>query len=159
MKNTSLLLLIGAMICTGCSFVYDLYPTKIPPESLTYVSKDPNSVGWPCISKIREIKEEVTSKHLLTQKELSYLVSKDDALYSRAIDQVTFNLVSAETERQKLIGTMENPGYLLGILLPIVGGFAGRAITTLTHYSEQELQAEVAKAKNGSNPATNATAA
>jgi len=142
------------MIVTGCSFFYDLYPAKLPQGSMSYVPKDPNLVSWPCIGKVKELREEVISKHVLTQAELSYLISKDNTLYARALDQVTINIAAAEAERQKVIGTMEQPGYLLGILLPLVGGLAGRFITTLTHYSEQELQTEIVKAKNGSDTPT-----
>lgn len=159
MKNFSLYLLVTIMIVTGCSYLYDYYPAKLPKDALHYIGRDPNSIKWPCIGIVKDVQTEVGSKHVYTQAELNLLMNKDNTLYARAAEQISFSLSYAESERQKLIGTVEQPGYLLGMLLPIIGGFAGRYLTTLTHYSEQELQTEVNKAKNGSNhtPSTTTT--
>jgi hypothetical protein len=137
------------IIVTGCSYIYDLYPAKVSKDATRYAGEEPNSIRWPCIAKANDIRERVITARVVNQLELEYAMNRDTALYSRAIDQANNNIMLAEAERQKVVGTIEQPGLLLGILLPLIGGLGGRFITTLTHYSEEELKTEIAKVKNG----------
>jgi hypothetical protein len=149
MKNLMVLSILSlVIIITGCSLFYDYYPATVSKDALGYVGKDPNSLGWQCVAKAKEVREEVLTKHVTAQLDYQHLISKDSALYDRAIEQTNINIQRAEAERAKVIGTIEQPGWLLGLLLPVIGGLGGRFLTTLTHYSEQEYQAGIAKAKS-----------
>jgi hypothetical protein len=157
MKNTVLILMVLIVSVAGCSYLYDLWPAQIPRDTKTYADVEPNQIGWAGIGKLKELREQCITKNIMVQSDLTQQMSLDKALYGRAIDQANINISQAEIERQQIVGTIQNPGWLLSFLLPAVGGLAGRAITKLTHYSEAELQTEIAKA-NGTNK-TRTTAA
>jgi hypothetical protein len=148
MKNLMFLSILSfVIIITGCNLFYDYYPATVSKDALGYVGKEPNAVGWQSIAKAKSIREEVLTKHVTTQLDYQHSISKDSALYDRAIEQTNINIQRAEAERQKVIGTIEQPGWLLGLLLPAIGGLGGSFLTKLTYYSEQEYQAGIAKAK------------
>jgi hypothetical protein len=145
MKNLTLSCFIIIVSLAGCSYVYDFWPANIPQDTKTYADIDPNSNFWPGIGTLKELREKCITKNITTQSELIQQMNLDKALYGRAIDQANINIEHAELERQQIVGTIQNPGWLLSFLLPATGAFAGRAITKLTHYSEQELKAELEK--------------
>jgi hypothetical protein len=146
------------IVLTGCTYFSDFYPAKISNDAVTYTGRDPNAIGWPCIKKATDIKEDVVTTHAITEQLLQYQLKKDQVLYGRAYDMSVQYLQEATAERTKVVGTIEQPGLLLGILLPIIGGLGGSFITKLTHYSEAELVTEITKAKNGNaNQATPST--
>jgi len=132
----------------GCTAIYDYWPAQIPKDTREYADVEPNKVGWPGIGKLKSLREQCITKSIIVQSDLEQKMSLDKALYGRAIDQANINIQQAELERQQIVGTIQNPGWLLSFLLPTAGAFAGREITKLTHYSETELNAEIDKAKN-----------
>ena len=146
MRNTVLALMVIVVSVAGCSYLYDLWPAQIPKDTKTYAAVEPNQIGWPGIGKLKELREQCITKNIIVQSDLSQQMSLDKALYARAVDQANINIQQAEAERQQIVGTIQNPGWLLSFLLPATGALAGRAITKLTHYSEAELQAEITKA-------------
>jgi hypothetical protein len=157
MRNTVLALMIILVSVAGCSFLYDLWPTKIPKDTKAYADNEPNKTIWPTIGTLKELREQCITKNIIVQSDLSEKMSLDKALYGRAIVQANINIEQAEIERAQIVGTLQNPGWLLSFLLPATGALAGRAITKLTHYSEEELQTEIAKA-NGTDKTRAATA-
>lgn len=132
----------------GCSFLYDLWPIKIPADTKTYADNELNKITWPTIGTLKDLREQCITKNITNQTDLAYQMSLDKSLYARAIDQANINIQQAEIERQQIVGTIQNPGWLLSFLLPTVGALAGREITKLTHYSEAELQTEIDKRNN-----------
>jgi hypothetical protein len=146
MRNTVLILMILIVSMAGCSYLYDLWPSQIPMDTKTYATIEPNQIGWPGIGRLKELRELCITKNIIVQSGLTQQMSLDKALYGRAIDQANINIQTAEAERQQIVGTIQNPGWLLSFLLPATGALAGRAITKLTHYSEAELKTEIAKA-------------
>lgn len=156
MRNTVLTLMVLVVSVAGCSFIYDFWPAQIPRDTKAYADNEPNKTIWPTIGTLKELREQCITKNIITQSDLSEKMSLDKALYGRAIAQANINIEQAEIERAQIVGTLQNPGWLLSFLLPATGALAGRAITKLTHYSEAELQTEIAKT-NGTatkSPAT-----
>jgi hypothetical protein len=145
-KITILILITLLAFMAGCSFINDLWPAQIPKDTRIYSNTEPNQIGWHCIGKLKELKEECITKNIVTQTNLATQMSLDKSLYSRAIEQANFNITTAEAERNQIVGTISNPGWLLSLILPAAGAFVGRAATQLTHYSETELQAKLAEA-------------
>lgn len=139
---TLTLVLIGL---AGCTALYDLWPAQTPKDTMAYVNIEPNEIKWQSIGKLKEIREECITKNIVTQAMFLSRMQIDKLLYARAIDQANINITSAENERNQIVGTINNPGWLLSLLLPIGGGFLGRAVTQLTHYSESELQSKIAE--------------
>jgi hypothetical protein len=148
MRNAVLILMILVVSVAGCSALYDLWPAQIPKDVKTYSGVEPNSIGWSGIGKLKELREHCITKNIITQSDLSQQMSLDKALYGRAIEQANINIQQAEEERAQIVGTIQNPGWLLSFLLPTVGALAGRSLTQLTHYSEAELQQKLSEVAN-----------
>ena len=148
MRNTVTVLMVLLVAIAGCSYLYDKWPAQIPKDTREYIDLEPNQVGWESIGKLKEFREECITKHLFTQSDLNQQINLDNIMSGRAIDQATINIQTSEAERQQIVGTIQNPGWLLSFLLPAAGGLAGRAITKLTHYSEDELKQELEKASH-----------
>lgn len=147
MKTTTLIVSTLLLTMAGCSFLYDMWPASIPKDTQNYSGIEPNLVGWQNIGKLKMFRESCITKNIITQTNLATQMSLDKALYGRAIEQANFNITTAEAERNQIVGTLNNPGWLLSLLLPAAGAFTGRAITQLTHYSETELQAKLKDVK------------
>jgi len=143
MKTTTLTISTLLLIIAGCSFFNDLWPAQIPKDTQNYSSIEPNQIGWQSIGKVKELREICITKNIITQTNLATQMSLDKSLYGRAIEQANFNITTAEAERSQIVGTLNNPGWLLSLLLPAAGILSGRALTQLTHYSETELQAKL----------------
>lgn len=144
------IILSAVIICVslaGCQALYDMWPCSIPRDTKNYTREEPNGFLWPTIAEAKELRENCITKNITTQIDLRAAMEKDSALYARAIDQANFNITTAENEREQIIGTLQNPGWLLSFLLPASGALAGRTITKLTHYSEEELQKKLADVK------------
>jgi hypothetical protein len=145
MRNTALILMVLLVSVAGCSFLYDLWPAQIPKDVQTYSGIEPNDIGWPGIGKLKELREHCITKNIIIQSNLAQQMTLDKALYGRAIEQANINIQQAEEERAQIVGTIQNPGWLLSFLLPTVGALAGRSLTQLTHYSEAELQQKLSE--------------
>ena len=143
MKNVTLTLVIVLLSITGCTAIYDLWPAQIPKDTESYSGIEPNSIGWAGIGKLKNLREICITKNIITQSDLAQKMNLDKALYTRAIEQANINITNAELERNQIVGTLNNPGWLLSLLLPAAGVFTGRAVTKLTHYSETELQNKI----------------
>jgi hypothetical protein len=143
MQKLIFYLIVFFVFFAGCSFVYDLWPVQIPDDVLSYLTIDRNSVGWPSIGKLRSLREKVISKNILVQTDLVYRMDLDKKLYDRAIDQANFNITQAEQERMSMVGTIQNPGWLLSFLLPAAGVSAGLGIGRLKWYTEDELKSKI----------------
>jgi hypothetical protein len=148
MRKTALFLMVMMVSVAGCSYLYDYWPAQIPTDTKNYAVFEPNGFYWPGIGTLKTLREECITKNILNQSDLAQKMSLDKALYERALGQANINITQAENERAQIVGTIQNPGWLLSFLLPATGAFAGRAITKLTHYSESELKTELEKAKN-----------
>lgn len=153
-KNVLIVLVIVALAITGCTALYDMWPTKTPRDTTRYVGQDPNYAvdpvtGYPTLGRLKEIKEEVITKHIMTQMDYKHELEKDDVGYGRAIDRANFSIQQAEAERQNLVGTAQNPGLLLGALLATTGVgtyLIGTRKQRPEDYNEQEYEVAATKA-------------
>jgi hypothetical protein len=116
-------LTILIILASSCAMLYDKWPAKIPADNIGYLDKDPNTVGkpWPSLGELKDLKEEAVTHHILTQIDLKYAMEKDKAHYDRAIQQADMNIQIAEQERASTIGTIQNPGWLMGALIGLTG--------------------------------------
>lgn len=146
MRHVITLIVVLLVSIVGCSYVYDLWPVRIPSDTTTYLKIDPNSIGWPSIAKLRELREKTITQNIFFQSNLAYQMDLDKKLYDRAIDQANFNISQAEQERQTIVGTIQNPGWLLSFLLPTMGAVAARGVSRLQWYTEAELQQKITEA-------------
>jgi hypothetical protein len=119
-KRALLLLTIGLIIMGGCTQLADLWPAKQPRDLLQYTDTDPNQV-LNTLGMVKELREVAVTKHIVQQLDYKHEMEKDKALYGRAIEQAELNITIAQNERSSMIGTLENPGWLLGALLGMTG--------------------------------------
>lgn len=148
----SLIFVFSIVLATGCQFAYDFWPTDISPLAAKYTGKDPNSIKWyeKNLHTARELKNQVIDTYTGEQLKLDYLANLNKEKYKQVIGILDLSIRQAEADRMSLIGTIEQPGWLLaGLLtvLPIGSYIAGWRTLWPAHYTEQEVQQEIAKVK------------
>lgn len=138
-----------SFISVGCVNLADYWPVDVPQDALNYIGKDPNEFGLlQTMGEVKAVREAVITKHIVTQIDFGHEMEKDKALYGRAIEQANLNVRMGEAERERIIGTIENPGWLTSIILGASGFglyFAGYKKKRPGDYDEQELEAELVK--------------
>lgn len=154
MKRTLIaIVVLSSMIVAGCQVVSNFYPTEISPTAAKYAGRDPNSIKWydNTLRTAKRIKEEAINKHIGEQLNLDFKMRMDQEKYQQALEIIDRDIAAAEAERDQLLGTLQNPGWLLmGLmtLLPIGSYVAGWRTLWPSHYTQQEVDAEIAKAKS-----------
>jgi len=149
-------IVVGAVVfATGCQFAYDFWPADISPLAVKYAGREPNSVKWydKNLHTAGELKNEVIDIYIGEQLRLDYLANLNKEKYQQVIGILDLSIKQAEQDRMALIGTLDQPGWLLtGLLtlLPVGSYVAGWRTLWPSHYTEQEVQAEIAKAKGDS---------
>ena len=149
MNKKNLLCVIGfiLLLMSGCSILNDMWPTRIPKATINYLGLDPNTPQVQMLGTAKEMKSGAVDKHIKTQLELKYEVSVDKAGFDSAME-INSNIEVAEVERQKMIGTIENPGWLLSMLLggSMLGLYSyGSRQQRPEDYNESEMTVEVEK--------------
>lgn len=146
-KSLLIVLAFIILIVSGCTILNDMWPMKANRASLNYADKDPNTPLLMTLGQAKELRSEVIHKHITTQLDLKYQVSLDKANHDAAME-INQNIEVAEAERQKMIGTIENPGWLLMALLGVtgIGSYVyGARQQRPEDYNESEMEIEVAK--------------
>ena len=148
----SLIFVFSIVLATGCQFAYDFWPADISPLAVKYVGKDPNSINLlnSNIHTARNLRNEIIDTYTGEQLRLDYLANLNKEKYQQVIGLVDLSIKQAEQDRMTTIGTLQQPGWLLTTLLTLLP--AGAYITgwrTLwpSHYTEEEVQTAIAKAK------------
>jgi len=136
------------LLISGCSVLNDLWPTQVPKAAITYLDKDPNTSTIQTFGKAKEMQAGIISKNLETQLGLEYQMSLDRVRYEAALEQIKTNIETAKVERDKMIGKIESPGWLLSILLGASGlglYITGAKTQRPEDYNENEVEVEVKK--------------
>ena len=137
--------IVVILLAIGCSMIGDLYPAKVPRGLATYTDKDPNHLGWQCAGSLREILNDASLKHQLTQNDIEYAAKKDNLNYSAVATAGTTSLQIAIAEREAAFGTN---GWLWPIISTLFGGtIGGIAVGTIvgkikdnTNYTPAEVK-------------------
>jgi hypothetical protein len=140
------------MFAAGCQFFYNFWPAEISPLAVKYAGRDANSIAWYArnLKTANEIKSEVINVYIAESLKLEYMANLNKEKYQQVLGLLDVSIKQAEADRQAIIGTMDNPGWLLtGLLtlLPVGSYVAGWRTLWPSHYTEAEVKAEVAKAK------------
>jgi hypothetical protein len=147
------IIVIGTVVfVTGCQFLYDCWPADISPLAVKYAGRDPNSIKWydKNLHTAGELKNEVIDTYTGQQLRLDYLANLNKEKYQQVLGILDLSIKQAEADRMAAIGTLAQPGWLLAglmTLLPIGSYVAGWRTLWPSHYTEEEVQAEIAKAK------------
>jgi hypothetical protein len=158
----SFIIAATVVFVTGCQFLYDYWPADISPLAAKYAGVEPNSIKWyeKNLHTARELKNQVIDTYIDEQLRLDYLANLNKEKYQQVIGVLDLSIRQAEQDRMAAIGTVAQPGWLLAgllTLLPIGSYVAGWRTLWPSHYTEQEVQQEIAKVKG--NPANNTTSA
>lgn len=150
------LVLAGVVFATGCQFLYDCWPADISPLAVKYAGREPNSVKWydKNLHTAGELKNEVIDIYTGEQLRLDYLANLNKEKYQQVLGILDLSIKQAEADRLAAIGTLAQPGWLLtGLLtlLPVGSYVAGWRTLWPAHYTEEEVQAEIAKTKENTN--------
>lgn len=148
----SIVIIAAVVMVTGCQFAYDLWPADISPLAVKYVGRDPNSIKWYAqnLHTARELKNQVIDTYTGEQLRLDYLANLNKEKYQQVIGILDLSIKQAEQDRMAAIGTLQQPGWLLAgllTLLPVGTYVAGWRTLWPAHYTEEEVQAAIAKAK------------
>ncbi|MCE5341071.1 MAG: hypothetical protein LLF92_08090 [Planctomycetaceae bacterium] len=147
----SLILVSSIMFAAGCHFLYDFYPAQISPLAVKYAGRDANSIAWyeKNLHTAQEVRNEVIDVYTGEQLRLDYLANLNKEKYQQVLGVLDVSIKQAQADRQSMIGTIDQPGWLLtGLLtlLPVGSYVAGWRTLWPSHYTEEEVKAEVAKA-------------
>jgi hypothetical protein len=147
-----ILVVSGLLLVTGCQFLYDLWPADISPLAVKYVGKDPNSINLlnSNIHTARNLRNEIIDTYTGEQLRLDYLANLNKEKYQQVIGLLDLSIKQAEQDRMAAIGTLQQPGWLLAgllTLLPVGTYIAGWRTLWPSHYTEEEVQTAIAKAK------------
>jgi hypothetical protein len=145
--------LAAVVLATGCQFAYDLWPADVSPLAVKYAGREPNSVKWyeKNLHTARELKNQVIDVYIGEQLRLDYLANLNKEKYQQVLGILDLSIKQAEQDRLSALGTLDQPGWLLAgllTLLPIGSYVAGWKTLWPSHYTEEEVQAEIAKAKD-----------
>ncbi len=148
----SVVIITAVLFITGCQFLYDLWPADISPLAVKYVGKDPNSINLlnSNIHTARNLRNEIIDTYTDQQLRLDYLANLNKEKYQQVIGLLDLSIKQAEQDRMTAIGTLQQPGWLLAgllTLLPVGTYVAGWRTLWPAHYTEEEVQAAIAKAK------------
>jgi hypothetical protein len=148
----SIVIVSSAVFTTGCQLLYDCWPADISPLAVKYAGRDPNSINLlnSNIHTARNLRNEIIDTYTGEQLRLDYLVNLNKEKYQQVIGLVELSIKQAEQDRMTAIGTLQQPGWLLTALLTLLPAgtyIAGWRTLWPSHYTEQEVQAAVAKAK------------
>ncbi len=149
----SIIIVTAVVFVTGCQFLYDCWPADISPLAVKYAGSEPNSIKWydRNLHTARELKNQVIDTYIDQQLRLDYLANLNKEKYQQVLGILDLSIRQAEADRMTALGTLEQPGWLLAgllTLLPIGSYVAGWRTLWPSHYTEQEVQQEIAKAKS-----------
>ena len=148
----SVVVIAAVVFTTGCQLLYDFWPADISPLAVEYVGRDPNSITWfsQNLHTARELKGAVIDTYTGEQLRLDYLANLNKEKYQQVIGLLDLSIKQAEQDRMTAIGTLQQPGWLLAgllTLLPVGTYIAGWRTLWPSHYTEEEVQTAIAKAK------------
>ena len=141
-------LVIMAIVAIGCQKLMNLYPADITKAQKVYVGKDPNVWSYDCLGSLKEINDESTLKHNLTQSELNYLADRDNLTYTTVIRQ---GLSAQETAQKEAEAAMGLGSAAIGAIL---GGGGMAAVLRRIWFTEKEVKKIVAKNGGGNTVLT-----
>ncbi|PKL47207.1 MAG: hypothetical protein CVV39_06130 [Planctomycetes bacterium HGW-Planctomycetes-1] len=149
----SIIIIASAVLLTGCQFAYDFWPADISPLAVQYVGREPNSVKWyeKNLHTAKELKNQIIDTYIGEQLKLDYLANLNRGKYQQVLGILDLSITQAQADRQTALGTIQQPGWLLAgllTLLPVGSYVAGWRTLWPSHYTEQEVQTEIAKAKS-----------
>lgn len=149
----SIVIVSAVLFTAGCQFIYDFWPADISPLVVRYVGRDPNSINLfnSNIHTARNLRDEIIDAYTGEQLRLDYLANLNKKKYQHVSGLLDVSIKQAEADRQAAIGTLQQPGWLLAgllTLLPVGTYIAGWRTLWPLHYTEEEVQAEIAKAKS-----------
>ena len=118
-KKILLGVVVLLLVITGCQLTGDMFwPVKKAAQAEIYAGEDPNkATGIQSLGAAKDTRQRVIVKHINKQLEAKHEMETDKANYEVAIEQVDINIGTAEAEKARMIGTIENPGWLTSLLL------------------------------------------
>lgn len=154
----SAIIVFSVLLITGCQFLYDYWPAEISPLALKYAGRDVNSVCWyeKNLHTANQLKSEVIDVYIGESLKLEYMANLNKEKYQQVLGLLDVSIKQAQSDRQAAIGTIDQPGWLLAgllTLLPVGSYIAGWRTLWPNHYTEQEVQAEIAKLKGANKSA------
>ncbi|MFA6187139.1 MAG: hypothetical protein WC770_08015 [Phycisphaerae bacterium] len=142
-----IVVLLSVVVISGC--LEQFWPAEqVSPVTVKYAGKDPNDFKLPIttLGNVEKIQLAVEETYLEKQIRLKSEMDIDNGKHSIAKNELDVNIGQAKEQYQTIVGSLDSPGALWTLLTALLSGGAMRWITTLTHYSEEEYQAGVAKA-------------
>lgn len=148
----SIIIISTVVFATGCQFIYDFWPADISPLAVKYAGRDPNGINLlnSNIHTARNLRNEIMDTYTGEQLRLDYLANLNKEKYQQVLGLLDLSIRQAEQDRMTAVGTIQQPGWLLtGLLtlLPVGSYLAGWRTLWPAHYTEEEVQAQIAKAK------------
>lgn len=152
-KSIVCVFVFSLLIFAGCQVVGNLWPTPISKQALRYAGYEPNAVAFyeKNIGFAEEVKQTALEHYIETEQELLYKSNLNKEKYQLAVKYLDLSIQTAKTERETMIGTLQNPGWLLSsliALLPVGTYVAGYKTQRPEDYTEAEMKTLLNEAKS-----------
>lgn len=144
-KTICTIFIITLLLISGCSVVYDMWPCRISKTTAQYTHNDPNKLNVfnSNVGKAKELRAESSDIYISSQLELEYRANLNKEKYKLVTDFLDTSIVQAEAERSAMIGTLNQPGWMLAgllSLLPVGSYLYGASKPRPEDYTEAEVQ-------------------
>jgi hypothetical protein len=151
-KTIIIIFIVTLLLISGCQLLYDLWPAKISKTAFTYTGRDPNETCalFQNVGLAKELRAEASDVYITSQLDLEYRANLNKEKYKLVTDFLDTSIAAAESERMSIVGTLQQPGWLLSGLLSLlpVGTFAlGYRTQRPEDYNESEVQKLLTEAK------------
>jgi hypothetical protein len=158
-KMKKVLIGIGIVLCvfvfSGC--LEQFWPAAQPSlTTVKYANEDPAKYGLPIttIGNIKKLETKIAETHLEKQLRLQSELDIDSGVHSLVKAETEIIRTEAQQQYQKVIGTLDSPGVLWTVLTALGGSGLTATVLRKIWYTEEEHQAEVAKAAETKTTAT-----
>jgi hypothetical protein len=144
-KAIPLIVIVTLLSVSGCQLLYDFWPAKVSKTSLEYTHRDPNRYSWinENVRLAKAVRAESSDVYISSQLELEYRANLNKERYKLVTDFLDTSISQAESERSSMIGTLQQPGWMLAgllSLLPVGTYLAGYRTQRPEDYTEIEVQ-------------------
>ena len=155
-------LLIGLFVA-GC-MMENVFPAARDKAAVLYGNPktDPNTIaGIAFLGTVKQDKTNADLMHIKVQQDLQSQLNIDNSTYAVVTETLNSNIKDSQTAYNEIIGTWQQPGWLLAIGLTALSGYGVNLANKNSMYTEDENTAnKVAAYKAGyaagaaSNPPT-----
>lgn len=155
-KDWKTYLLLGfSLVCVGlmsCGSMLDkVTPANIPERALSYIDKEPNDIanlfGINSLYDAKIVKDEITIKHRISQRDFLRMVEDDKVDFGDASGLIAQAVAESQAGQDLMIGSKDQPISILGIMASLGLGTGGLLLGKNKFHAKGDVTKEVHNAE------------